>query len=270
MQKRAAQLSMVLIITAILTAVFVCIIIVLLLIYKNRQNKHLHQLQTIKNDYEKNILGAQLEMQEATLQHISKEIHDDINLGLTLAKLTLTTATPLLLQQKSGEAVTLISSAIEKLTALSRNISANLVEEEGLLAAITTELDKLNKAGQYRVNFTCTSEPVFLNGEKELVIFRMVQEALNNIIKHAKATQITLCMEYSSTQLSITINDNGCGINTTNPTETAKGTGLGNLKKRAKSVGGHCEVKPQTTGGTMVYITIPITAEDIPKPVNKF
>jgi two-component system, NarL family, sensor kinase len=268
MQVKKYQFLIFIIVVTIVIALFVLFFVVIVYIFKKRQNKHLRQLQTIKNDYEKNILGAQLEMQEATLQHISKEIHDDINLGLTLAKLTLTTAAPSLLQQKTGEAVTLISNAIEKLTALSRNISANLVEEEGLLAAITLELDKLNKAGKYTVTFTCTGEPVFLNGEKELVIFRMVQEALNNIIKHAHATRIALCMEYGSAQLTITVIDDGCGISNT-PAETARGTGLGNLKKRARSVGGHCEVKAQTTGGTGVYITIPIMASDTPQPLNK-
>jgi two-component system, NarL family, sensor kinase len=268
MPSKSAQLSFILFITALLIGLLALMIVTLLLLYKKRQFKYLELIETIKNDYEKNILGAQLEMQEQTLQHISREIHDNINLGLTLAKLTLTSAAPAALQQKSGEAINHITTAIENLTALSRNIGAHLVEEEGLLAAIKNELGKLTKAGQYKVVFNCTGEPVFMEGKKELVIFRMVQEALNNIIKHAHANQITLSMNYGERELNITIADDGCGIAHCPPGHIpAKGAGLGNMKKRAAMVGGYCEITTGAKGGTAVLITIPM-AETLPGTKN--
>lgn len=260
MQEQRRQIITFLVFVVVLIAILVALIITLVYLYKKRQNKHIRQLETIKNDYEKNILSAQLEMQEQTLQHISREIHDNINLGLTLAKLTLTTATPATVVQKAEEATGLITTAIESLTGLSRNISANQVEEEGLMAAVETELQKLNKTGEYETAFSCTGEPVFMDGKKELVIFRIVQEALNNIIKHARAGKIMLLMNYGEKNLDIKITDDGCGISNGSATATpaGRGAGLGNMKKRAAMAGGRCEIAPRPGGGTMVNITVPM------------
>ena len=206
------QLAIFIVITVATIFLLALIIITLLYFYQKRQLTYQKNLDCIKLDFEKDLLKTQVEIQEQTFQYISREIHDNISLALTLAKLNLLTTDVndhkklRVILQSSAD---ILGSAITDLNQLSKSMNTDYIKELGLAKAIENEIDKLANIGLLKVNYKINGEPVFLDSEKELVIFRIIQEAFNNVIKHSKATELWLDLNYNTDFLDVVIKDNG-------------------------------------------------------------
>ena len=226
--------------------------------YQQKQNSYFKDIEALKISHENALLQSQLEMQEQTFQNISREIHDNIGQKLTLAKLHLNTLNfgekeKTLLQV--NDSVNMISEAINDLTDISRSMSSEIILNNGLIKALEFEAAQLKKSGIYTINLSTTGNTVFLNTNTELVLFRIAQEVINNIIKHAQATIIDIHLHYDALLLTMNITDNGKGFN---PTEKQAGTGLQNIKKRAAMLNGSLKISSAKNEGTNITIEIPL------------
>jgi len=231
-----------------------------LLSYKKRQQKHFESIALIKQDFEKAILNTQLEIQEQTFQHISREIHDNISLSLTLAKLHLITF-DWNDQEKSSlkldSSVQLLGSSIAQLSDISKSLNADIIIQQGLLQALEEETERIRQADQFELRYEVKGSPVFMDSNKELIIFRIIQEAFNNVIKHAKATEVQLQLDYCPDQLQILIADNGSGFDP-GRNKNRGHAGLKNMKTRANILKGEMQVFSSPESGTNLIFTIPI------------
>jgi signal transduction histidine kinase len=202
-----------------------------------------------------------VEIQEQTFQHISREIHDHINHSLTLAKLNLVTAGPGNIQKMSeaiNSSVTILGSVITDLNNLSKSIHTEKIREMGLVTALNMEINNLTKMAGLEIDYEIKGEPVFLDSEKELVIFRIIQEAFNNIIKHSKATKIRLELNYSGHYLDLLIRDNGIGFDQDVCSQKGNNhSGLKNMETRAKIFGGNFVLYSRPEKGTQIIVSIP-------------
>jgi len=227
--------------------------------YQQRQNAYYKSLEELKITHENALLQSQLEIQEQTFQNISREIHDNIGQKLTLAKLHINTLDFSDIRQsevKANDSVKLIGEAINDLSDISRSMSSEIILNNGLIKALEFETDQLRKSGLYNIDLTVTGEIIFLKSHKELVLFRIVQEALNNIVKHALAKSIDIQLHYETEKLILDLTDNGIGFH---QKENGKqGTGLINMRKRAKTINGNCEIVSSPGEGTHIKIEIPI------------
>jgi signal transduction histidine kinase len=205
------------------------------------------------------LLGAQLEMQEQTFQKISRDIHDNISLSLSLAKLDLHTINwnekEKAIEQVQ-KATSLVSKSITELSDISKSLHADIIKQQGLLSALKDELAHIEQPGLFKVNFIVDGEPVFLESSKELIIFRIIQESFNNIIKHAAAKLVTLHLTYSSDYLNIIIADDGKGFDKTQ-CQQKKQAGLRNMAARAQMLAGKMVTESQPGNGTTLSFTIP-------------
>jgi two-component system NarL family sensor kinase len=229
--------------------------------YQQRQNAYFKGIEELNASHENTLLQSQVEIQEQTFQNISREIHDHINHKLTLAKLYLNRldfADLLSTRLQVKDSINIISEAITDLSDLSRSMSSEIVLNSGLLKALEFEIAQLAKSGIYKINFSVTGSPTFIkNGE--LILFRMVQEALNNIVKHAAATIINIYLHYGNNLLTAQVHDNGKGFNTA---KAGTGIGLQNIKKRAAMVKGTVAVTSSSNTGTEIKIQIPLYETD--------
>jgi signal transduction histidine kinase len=218
-------------------------------------------MESLKSNFEKTLLATQLEIQEQTFQNISREIHDNIGLSLTLAKLNLNTISWHLVEQtkeKVSNSIEFISKAIDDLSYISKTLNTDYIEENGLLNALDLEIKKIRNLGLFHIQYEVIGSPVYMKTQKELVIYRIIQEVLNNSIKHAQATAIKLELNYLNDRVEIELSDNGKGfVQLTSGQETKKGTGLMNIIKRASLIDGICEVKSEQGKGTSVFMQIP-------------
>jgi signal transduction histidine kinase len=246
------------IVSAILILGMALFISLIIYRYQQKQNAYFKDTELLKTSHENALLQSQLEMQEQTFQAISGEIHDNIGQKLTLAKLYLNTLDfeekHNTLQQVNNS-VCIISETINDLSDLSRSMSSEIILSNGLIKALEYEQDHIKKSGLYKLHFSVSGNPVYLKNNTELFLFRIVQEGLNNIIKHAAATSIYIHLYYSSNYLSIEIRDNGKGFNIN---KLHNGTGLQNIKKRMALLKGSLEINTTEGSGTAIKIKIPI------------
>ncbi len=235
----------------------------LLYFYKKRRILYMARVDAIKLDHEKNLLSAQVEIQEETLRHISREIHDNINLSLTLAKLYLNSINWSDLGRthiQVDSSISLLSESIGKLSRLSKDLHPNDLNQQGLIPALENELEKLKNARLFDVHLRILGEPKFLSDQQELLLFRIFQESLNNIIKHSSATNVDICLHFLPSQLLICILDNGIGfeLNVLDSHRLFGHSGLSNMASRAKSLGGAMQVETAIRRGTKLLFNIPI------------
>jgi len=228
-----------------------------------KQNDMLLNEQKIKNDFQQALLQTQLEIQEQTLKTISEEIHDNIGQALSLAKLKLNTI-DITKQEQLIEKITdsknLVSKAIQDLRDLSRSLNTDNIAAMGLIRAVEYELELFRKSGfatDLRISGTITR----MEPQRELIIFRIVQEALTNIIKHAEAGTITVTAVYNTDALELQVQDDGKGIAVMldiNKEESSnKSLGLRNMHNRAKMVGATFSMESVSGNGTVIKLSIP-------------
>lgn len=260
MEKTSDDIIIFLIVTTGILLLMAGFILTIIFLYRRRQMTFEKELEKIRLDYSNNLLSTQVEIQEQIFQNVSREIHDNISLSLTLAKLQLHTINfgdPAHIHESVNSVAGHISKAILDLSDISRNMNADIVIQRGLLAAVETETGKLRNTGLYQVEFIVTGDTVFMDGQKELVIFRIIQESLNNIIKHAKARSIKLEMDYSETLLSVVISDDGTGFDINEPGKK-ESAGLTNMQKRATLIDGQCRIHSNPEKGTVIQLSIPL------------
>jgi len=234
-----------------------------LFIYEKKQATYFETIEKLKHDHEKDILQTQLEMQEQTFQHISREIHDNISLSLTLAKLNLNTFdwhNPFQAKNQLDSSLQQISKAIADLSDISKGMNSELIANQGLIEVLEKETKRLKELNLFEFNYIITGSPVFMDSQKELVIFRIIQEAFNNIIKHAKATSVKLNLEYNFDHINVLIADNGkgfCKDAVAQNKNKESSAGLNNMQKRAALFNGKTIIESTLNAGTNIYITIP-------------
>ncbi len=246
MQPSQAKIVILIIITTIFILLLAVFVIALVYKYKKRQQR-----------YEEDLLTARLEMQEQTLLHIAKELHDNIANRLTRSKLTLNTLTyhqPDVTKSNVEGCVEDITIVMNDLRALGQSFDGDYIAANGLLAALRQEVEKTAKSALIPVALTASGDIPLLSDAAELFIFRIVQEAVQNIVKHASATSITVEVQCSQALLTITITDNGKGL----PAKPAKGMGIINMKRRAALIGGQFTLQAAPGGGTMATLIITI------------
>jgi signal transduction histidine kinase len=210
----------------------------------------------LKVEYEQTILQSQLEIQEQTFKNISQEIHDNIGQVLSLAKLNLNTIP----HTENAETITLteelLGKAISDLRDLSRSLNSEKITDIGICEAIKHELSIVEKVARIKTLFICSDEEISLSSEQTIIAFRMMQEILNNIIKHAKATQITAEITTNSSSTSIYITDNGKGFDTDKLKTTETGIGLKSIRQRCELINASCTINTAPGKGTAIQIVI--------------
>lgn len=236
----------------------VIFVISFLLITQKRSFKYIENIAEMKKQYESAIMKSQIEVQAQTLQHISEEIHDNIGQLLQTIRLNLFTINRDLTEDQSrmvNETKEIVVDIIAELRHLSKSISSKRLADFGLAEAINYQILRINKSNAISASMAITGDNKKFNPEIELVLFRMVQEVLNNAIKHSQGSEIKVQLNFSDNYLNIEIADNGIGFtNNTSEKKFSDGSGLFSLKEKAKNI--NCDLNfVSNNKGTIVTIT---------------
>ncbi|AMR31111.1 hypothetical protein A0256_06570 [Mucilaginibacter sp. PAMC 26640] len=232
-------------------------IIGFLFFYQRKHNGHIAEQEHLKSVFQQELLKTQIEMQEQTLNYVSREIHDNITQVLSFVKLNLAMAGNITESQRAikvDESRKLVSQAITDLRDLSKSLSFEHIAQLGLAKTITVEVDRLNKSSIMEASITVDGQVIALGDERELVLFRIFQEALNNSLKHSGAKQFKIGLQYSPHLFNLTIADNGAGF-AYNALENG-GSGLRNMQNRAALIGGVAKISSEPGKGCCITITI--------------
>jgi signal transduction histidine kinase len=198
-------------------------------------------------------------LQEEVFRSVSRELHDDFGQILTAvgtmlrrAEKGLPTDSPF--REEVAEVRQVVHETLEKTRSFSQALHPTILDDYGLEQAIERHLQTFGKQHGIRVDFDKHGNGR-LEPEHAIHVYRVVQEALNNIAKHARATAAKLRLDLSSNEMRLDIEDNGVGI-----TNTAKsGLGLIAMRERAELIGGALFVTRGENGGTRVRLQAPLT-----------
>jgi len=239
------------------------LMIFFLYVYQQKQLLHHKSISELKLKHEKNLIVTQLEIQENMFRHISQEIHDNIGLTLSLIKLRLN----ILNLAERDKAASQISSSVEllgesitQLKDISKSLNADIINSYGLIMALENEITRIKDSSTISISFKIEGEPVYMDSQKELIIFRIIQEAFNNILKHSEAKNASLILEYSTEDLHIYIQDDGKGFPLTDSDSfSSKGkAGIKNMEGRSRMIRATMEISSNPENGTLLQFIIPI------------
>jgi signal transduction histidine kinase len=193
-----------------------------------------------------------LETQEATARRFSHELHDELGGSLTAIKTNLTNGGPV------EDSVKLIDDAIANVRTLSQLLRPTILDDFGLDAGIRWLAEKFGERTGIDVDYRSQFD-ARLADETETHLFRIVQEALTNVARHANASRVTIFLRAENGDIRLTVSDNGRGL-AESPNHT--GMGLTGMRARARSAGGDCVVSSTTGGGVTIDVTAPIGKHD--------
>jgi two-component system, NarL family, sensor kinase len=149
----------------------------------------------------------------------------------------------------------LLTLGIKELRLLANVLHAENLLAAGLEPAIEKEIQWLSRSDQFDIEFRGSGLPFRIgNPEKELIAFRVVQELINNIIKHANARTIKINFNHESSKVIISINDDGVGFNVNGAIQQSRGLGLRSLFRRAGMIGGELILTSEPLKGTTAIL----------------
>ena len=252
------------IVTAITITVIVFLIIgfflVILVTYINqRKKKHIEEKRVMQIGFQQELLKAQLEIQEQTFNQISQEIHDNVGQILSLAKVQVN----ILIEGDDMSKDMLndvrnnISKALSDLRDVAKSLSNEKIKNLPIHSAVFNEAERISKSGIISIGVQVEGEQKEMNQQKKLVLFRIVQESMQNIIKHAQAHQVSIAFHYDSDKLRTVIIDNGRGFELKDALEKSTGLGLSNIQSRALIAGGKSTINSIPNVGTTITINMP-------------
>ena len=234
--------------------------------YQRRVRLHAQEKTTLKAQYEQEILQSQIEVQNQTLAYIGRELHDNIGQLLSVTKINLNVVEDTLDQHQFEcvsdnfqQANQLIDVIITEVRGLSKSLDGNFVQEFGLSESLESELQRIEKTRRFATHFITEGEVYSLGFQKEIILFRIAQEVLNNAIKHAQATTLSVKLLYQTTSFQLQISDNGKGFDVQlaqNQILNNSGSGLRSIQKRANLIGGICTFESVIGVGTKVDIKV--------------
>ena len=212
----------------------------------------------MENTYNNQLLQTKLEVQEQSFKHFSEEIHDNVGQLLSIVKMQLYTISGSEIGENTriqlDGSTELLGKAISELRNISHTLNSSYISSVGLVAAVGKELEYINLSGGIVTAIEVTGNEASLGNEKELLTFRIIQEAIANSIKHAAPTTLRVSIRCDDAQLTVSIEDNGSGfdINAFNA-----GLGLANMHVRAGILGGAITIDSAKNSGTTITLVIP-------------
>jgi signal transduction histidine kinase len=217
-------------------------------------NQKLSVLLDEKLRNQKQISEAIIKVQEAERKQLGQELHDNINQILATTKLYLDLAkdNPSMQQELMLKSAHNINDVIAEIRKLSKSLTPPSLGDIGLISSIDDLLNNILQTGQMEVNFYHDSfAEDKVNPEKQLIVYRIVQEQVNNIIRHSHAKNIVVELKTNERFLNLTIQDDGIGFDPSNP---STGIGLKNIRNRAELYNGTMHIDTAPGEGCVLHV----------------
>lgn len=209
-----------------------------------------------------------IQAQENERQRIARDLHDEASHALTAAIFRLDLEALALPDEAASTRAALgrIRESLMECAATLHSIAfalrPRILEDLGLGAALRSLAQQAMEAGSLQVTLTIDGDERPLGEPIELAVFRVVQEALTNIRKHAAASRVWVRLAFQPRRLAIVVEDDGVGIVARQATRSARpGLGLGGMRERVEVLGGTFEAGPRDGGGTRLHVLVPLAAE---------
>lgn len=220
----------------------------------------------------RNLSDRILEVQEEERTRISRELHDEVGQALTAASVNLAVLKKELpgenerLLKRISDSQSLLSQTMETVHGFARELRPAMLDDLGLLAALRSYVAAFSERTGIRIHFHATAPMALekLDSAQKTVIYRVAQESLNNIAKHAGASQVHITIKKPNHHLTVEIIDNGKGfaVDPRASNKPCKRLGLLGMQERVRLVKGDFAVESEPGKGTLVRVQIPLTPSE--------
>jgi signal transduction histidine kinase len=207
---------------------------------------------------------AIIEAEEKERTRIARELHDGIGQQLSAVKLNISGLQASLNTNSIEEkimlqnAIDLIDESVKEVRVVSHSMMPNALIKSGLVSAVKEFINKISSSGSLKINLEIVGLSERLEQTVETVLFRVLQELVNNIIKHAKASEVSIQLIRHEEELTILIEDNGVGFDVDKVLAKEGGIGLKNIQSRVAFLNGQVFFDSHLNKGTTVTIEIPV------------
>ena len=211
------------------------------------------------------LYAAMHEVREAERTRVARELHDELAQWLTALKLDAAwVAARLPPEQNLSDRMKRILGVIDTTVAAVRRIAADLrplmLDDLGLVPAIENLLHEFEERTGLVASLDVAHDDIEVQEPHATAVYRMVQEALTNVARHAQASEVSTTLRFDGTRLDVSVRDNGKGLAPQTPS-SAKSFGLLGIRERAQTLGGAARIHSPSGGGTVVEISLPIGGE---------
>jgi signal transduction histidine kinase len=243
-----------------ITLMFLLLVVVSLFINQKRRSRHNKQITDMKHNFEKEILKAQLEIQTRTFESVSHELHDNVSNTVALALINLSLLEPGEMAKdnpKVLEAHRLIKEASQTIRDYSRNINPANLSRQGMIQSLDDLTGKFKNLNYLTIDFSQKGEEFTIDASAHIIIYRIVQEALSNSIKHSCCSEIKINLIFDRPNLQISVCDNGQGFDLTemeNKKPRKKSLGLSNMMSRAAMIEAELTIVSAPGNGTQLKL----------------
>ena len=263
MKLSAYDIVLGIVVSTLLFLLLACFLVAFFMIYRRRRGEYFREKETMKISFNNELLQSRIETQEDTFAQLGQELHDNVGQLLSTTKMLLgiternLTEVPDTL--KTAEET--LGKAIQDIRALSKSLNKEWLQQFNLVENLRNEMERINTAGYVQANLRTDITELPLPAETQVMLFRIVQEALQNSIKHAGAKIIRIAVKRVEDEIELLITDDGTGFDAVK--EIGKGVGIINMQHRTQLLAGTIAWREADSGGTEVYIRIPLTQKTI-------
>jgi len=212
------------------------------------------QFNRIKKDRNDKMAFAEalIFTQEEERKRIGRDLHDGIGQSLLLIKKQV-----LATKETTEENRKLIRETLEEVRSISRDLHPFQLKQFGLTAALKDMLSRVEKSSGLFISKELPDLDGLLTEKSEIHVYRTIQEALNNAVKHAQATAVRIACDINEREIVMTVKDNGIGFESNRKNAPAKSLGLRTMSERMASIGGKLIVASVLSKGTTITLNIP-------------
>jgi signal transduction histidine kinase len=264
MPKVLPEVALILIGCTIIILLLAGLIVLSLFINQKRKFRFRQQTLEMKNNFDQELLRSQLEIQTQAFESISRELHDNVGTLISIAMVHIGSVNEHLSQkekEKIFEADGLLNEAMKILRDISRSIHPENISLLGWQQSFILELDRIRKTNVFSIAYASEGEPINIELSKQVIIFRILQESLNNIVKHSDGNHIAVQIRFEASQVTIRMEDDGKGIGEISKLREKQGSGVRNMQARAAMLPAVFGIENGEKQGTVITLTYkePIT-----------
>lgn len=230
-------------------------IISLVSYFQKKKVEYLLKQAKAKAEYDESLLKSRIENTEQHMKNMSWELHDNIGQLLSVASMQVK-----MMQHKSestqeemAEVSDIISTSLNQVRSLSKSLNPKMISNMGLRDSIKNELNRIRRLGLVDIDLEFP-EQIEFSRDREILIFRIIQEGISNVLKHSEASILTVMARIRDDKVIFTVKDDGHGFE---HTQNQNSHGMSNMSSRAKLLNGRLSINSAIGMGTEITLSIP-------------
>jgi signal transduction histidine kinase len=253
----SSEVIIAIIIATVVLLALAAFFLFVLISYRLKKNKHIIETENMKREFNTALHQSVSEVQETTLRTVGEELHDNVGQLLSSTKMMLGLAERSIptIPDSFTTASNTLGKAIAELRSISKVLNKEWLKQFNLTENLQAEVKRIRYPGNLQLNMD-SDLTVPVNSEEQIILFRIVQEALNNVIKHSEAENVSINLVNGGKSFTISVKDDGKGFDINSK---KNGVGMMNMKHRAQLLGGQLLVK-SSAKGSEISIELPGTA----------